>query len=119
MRNSVGYYLRENVFITSSGVFDVPVFYCARAMLGLDNLMFSVDYPFQDNFAAMEFLAQCGLSPEDKERFAHRTAEKLLKLDGRPGDTGGARAAVGDTWYRLRKRAKSKLGRRLISALVK
>ncbi len=85
MRNSVGYYLRENVFITSSGVFDVPVFDCARAMLGLDNLMFSVDYPFQDNFAAMEFLERCDLSPEDKERFAHRTAEKLLKLDDRAG----------------------------------
>jgi predicted TIM-barrel fold metal-dependent hydrolase len=119
MRNSVGYYLRENVFITSSGVFDVPVFDCARAMLGLDNLMFSVDYPFQDNFAAMEFLERCDLSPEDKERFAHRTAEHLLKLDAQPGDIGLASAAVGDAWYRLRSRAKSKIGRALISALVK
>jgi predicted TIM-barrel fold metal-dependent hydrolase len=117
MRNSVGYYLRENVFITSSGVFDVPVFDCARAMLGLDNLMFSVDYPFQDNFAAMEFLGRCGLSSEDKERFAHGTADKLLKLDGRPGEFGAD--AGGDNWYRLRSRAKSKLGRALISALVK
>jgi predicted TIM-barrel fold metal-dependent hydrolase len=119
MRNSVGYYLRENVFITSSGVFDVPVFDCARAMLGLDNLMFSVDYPFQDNFAAMEFLEQCRLSPADKERFAHRTAENLLKLDDRQGEIGVASAAVGDAWYRLRSRAKSKIGRALISALVK
>jgi predicted TIM-barrel fold metal-dependent hydrolase len=66
MRKSVGYYLRENVFITSSGVFDVPVFDCARAMLGLDNLMFSVDYPFQDNFAATEFLERCNLSPRTR-----------------------------------------------------
>jgi predicted TIM-barrel fold metal-dependent hydrolase len=119
MRNSVGYYLRENVFITSSGVFDVPVFDCARAMLGLDNLMFSVDYPFQDNFAAMEFLERCDLSPEDKERFAHRTAEKLLKLDDQKGEIGSSRAAHGDAWYRLRSRAQSKIGRALISALVK
>jgi predicted TIM-barrel fold metal-dependent hydrolase len=119
MRNNVGYYLRENIFITSSGVFDVPVFDCARAMLGLDNLMFSVDYPFQDNFAAMEFLERCDLSPEDKERFAHRTAENLLKLDDQPRDIGVANAAVGDAWYRLRSRAKSKIGRALISALVK
>jgi predicted TIM-barrel fold metal-dependent hydrolase len=119
MRNNVGYYLRENVFITSSGVFDVPVFDCARAMLGLDNLMFSVDYPFQDNFAAMEFLERCDLSPEDKERFAHRTAENLLKLDDQPGDNSHPRADVGDTWYRLASRAKSRVGRALISALVK
>jgi 2,3-dihydroxybenzoate decarboxylase len=81
--------------------------------------MFSVDYPFQDNFAAMEFLERCDLSHDDKERFAHRTAEKLLKLDDRPADIGVASAAVGDAWYRLRSRAKSKLGRALISALVK
>jgi predicted TIM-barrel fold metal-dependent hydrolase len=119
MRNSVGYYLRENVFITCSGVFDVPVFDCARAMLGLDNLMFSVDHPFQDNFAAMEFLERCDLSPEDKERFAHRTAEKLLKLDDQQGSIGIGSSAVGEAWYRWRNRAKSKIGRALISALVK
>jgi predicted TIM-barrel fold metal-dependent hydrolase len=119
MRHNVGYYLRENVFITSSGVFDVPVFDCARAMLGLDKLMFSVDYPFQDNFAATEFLQRCGLSPEDKERFAHGTADALLKLDNHPGHTGGASGGLGTKWYRLRSRATSRIGRALISALVK
>jgi predicted TIM-barrel fold metal-dependent hydrolase len=116
MRNSVSYYLRNNVFITSSGVFDVPVFDCARAMLGLDNLMFSVDYPFQDNFAAMEFLERCDLPTDDRERFAHRTAEELLKLDGQ--GPAHQRRSVGDTWYRFTSRAKSKVGRALISALV-
>jgi predicted TIM-barrel fold metal-dependent hydrolase len=119
MRNSVGYYLRENVFVTSSGVFDVPVFDCARAMLGLDNLMFSVDHPFQDNFAAMEFLERCDLSPADRERFAHGTAEKLLKLDDQRGEMASAGAAVGDAWYRWSSRAKSKIGRKLVTALVK
>jgi predicted TIM-barrel fold metal-dependent hydrolase len=119
MRNSVGYYLRENVFVTSSGVFDVPVFDCARAMLGIDNLMFSVDHPFQDSFAAMEFLERCDLSQEDKERFAHRTAEKLLKLDAEARGAGVTSSAAGDAWYRWSSRAKSKIGRTLISALVK
>jgi predicted TIM-barrel fold metal-dependent hydrolase len=119
MRHNVGYYLRENVFITSSGVFDVPVFDCARAMLGLDNLMFSVDYPFQDNFAAMEFLQRCDLSSEDKERFAHGSADELLRLDDQPDGRRNRPATVGDTWHRLRSRAQSRIGRALISALVK
>jgi predicted TIM-barrel fold metal-dependent hydrolase len=118
MGNNVGYYLRTNVFITSSGAFDVPVFDCAKAMLGLDNLMFSVDYPFQDNFAAMEFLQRCDLSPEDKERFAHSTAENLLRLDNRPHAIRAA-GGVGDAWYRVRAGTQSKIGRALISALVK
>jgi predicted TIM-barrel fold metal-dependent hydrolase len=119
MRNTVDYYMKKNVYITSSGVFDVPVFDCARAMLGLDNLMFSVDYPFQDNFAAMEFLQRCDLSPEDKERFAHGTAESLLKLDNRPSAIPTAGPSIGDVWHRLRARTQSKIGRALISALVK
>jgi predicted TIM-barrel fold metal-dependent hydrolase len=118
MRNNVRYYLRENVFFTSSGVFDTPVLDCALAMLGLDNLMFSVDYPFQDNFAAMKFLKRCDLSCEDKERFAHGTAEKLLKLDEQVG-AGRCRAGPGDTWNRLRSRTTSRIGRAVISALVK
>jgi predicted TIM-barrel fold metal-dependent hydrolase len=118
MRNNVGYYLRRNVFITSSGVFDVPVFDCAKAMLGLDNLMFSVDYPFQDNFAATEFLRKCDLSPADRERFAHRTADELLGLDD-CAHAGIATGQLGDAWYRLRSHATSRIGRALISALVK
>jgi hypothetical protein len=86
-------------------------------MLGLDNLIFSVDYPFQDNFAAMEFLERCDLAPEDKERFAHGTAENLLTLDDRPN--ANSIESSGDAWYRMRSRAKSKIGRALISALVK
>ncbi|WP_085245711.1 amidohydrolase family protein [Mycobacterium paraense] len=118
MRQTVGYYLRRNVFITSSGVFDVPVFDCARAMLGIDNLMFSVDYPFQDNFAAMEFLQRCDLSPRDRERFAHGTAESLLALDN-PRRAARVKSSVAGGWYRLRSRTTSKIGRALVSALVK
>lgn len=67
----------------------------------------------------MEFLEQCGLSPEDKERFAHGTAESLLGLDSRPSCANASRNGVGDVWYRLRNRATSKRGRALISVLVK
>jgi hypothetical protein len=43
----------------------------------------------------------------------------LLKLDAQAGDDSHSRADVGDTWYRLTSRAKSQIGRALISALVK
>jgi hypothetical protein len=119
MRESVGFYLKRNVFITSSGVFDQPVFDCARAMLGLDHLLFSVDYPLQDNFAAMEFLAAAGLSAEDKERFAHGTAERLLKFDTPTAVTSASRPRIGDSAYAVGARLRSKVGRALISALVR
>jgi predicted TIM-barrel fold metal-dependent hydrolase len=119
MRNSLAYYLQNNVYITSSGVFDVPVFDCARAMLGLDNLLFSVDYPFQDNFAAMEFLDRCDLSVDDKERFAHRTADSLLGLDNPAVGARTTGTDFSDAWYTLLARTRSKIGRALLSALLK
>jgi len=79
-RNNAAFYFSNNVYVTSSGAFDQPVFNCARDMLGVQRLMFAVDYPFQDNLSAMKFLDQCALSAEDKERFAHGNAERLLKL---------------------------------------
>ena len=46
MQKSVFYYMRENVFITTSGVFDQVALSCAIAELGIDNVLFSVDDPF-------------------------------------------------------------------------
>jgi 2,3-dihydroxybenzoate decarboxylase len=118
MQKSVNYYMRENVYVTSSGVFDRPVFDCARSMLGIDNLMFSVDAPLRDNFEAMEFLKTVELSQEEREKFSHGNSERILKL---PSATG-AQAAGGrrsSSFYSFRARTKSRVGRALISLLVK
>ena len=117
MEHGVAYYFRNNIYITSSGVFEQPVFDCAVAMMGLDNLIFSVDAPLRDNIEAMDFLAQCKLSPEDKERFAHGTAEKLLKLP--PYENYRQPTGLAPALAAWKARTKSRLGRTLISALVK
>jgi predicted TIM-barrel fold metal-dependent hydrolase len=117
MQKNVHYYMRQNVFVTNSGVFDQPVFNCAVEMLGIDNLMFSVDAPFQDSFEAMEFLRQTNLSAEDKEKFAHGNAERLLKLP--PATHQAHRRSLSMSWYGFRAKTKSKIGRALISSLVK
>jgi predicted TIM-barrel fold metal-dependent hydrolase len=116
MQKNVRYYMRENVFVTNSGVFDQPVFNCAVSMLGIDNLMFSVDDPFQDNFEAVDFLRAAELSQEDKEKFAHGNAERLLKLSPASHETGHR---LSSSWYAFSAKSKSKIGRALISFLIK
>lgn len=120
MQKSVREYMRENVFVTSSGVFDQPALNCAVAMLGIENLLFSVDDPFQDNFEATSFLQAASLSSEDKDKFAHRNAERLLKL---PPASGSARASSlargGSSWRAFKARSRSRLGRALISFLIR
>lgn len=122
MEKNVSYYMRKNVYVTTSGVFDQPVFECARSVLGLDNMLFSVDYPMQDNFEAMEFLRASKLSAPDKEKLAHENAERLLKLSSADGSLASSRRPQGSmqsSMYAFRARAKSKMRRALISLMVK
>jgi predicted TIM-barrel fold metal-dependent hydrolase len=108
------YYFKHNVFVTSSGVFDEPVFRCAKEMTGLDNMMFSVDYPFQDNIKATEFLNKLSLNDMEKSLFAGANAATLLKLKQSKGTVAKA-----SKWEIFRIRLKSKIGKALLSKLVK
>ncbi|BBY91399.1 amidohydrolase [Mycobacterium gallinarum] len=50
-------YLRNNFHVTTSGNFCPPAFACTLEVMGADRVMFSVDYPMDDNQAGAEFLA--------------------------------------------------------------
>ena len=80
MQKTILDYMRDNVFITTSGVFEHSALVCSVTELGIDNILFSVDDPFADNVAAMRFLHTAPLSAEDKEKLAHGNAERILKL---------------------------------------
>lgn len=123
MNKSVYYYMHENVFITTSGVFDQAAFTCALAELGIDNILFSVDDPFGDNFEAMEFLQATQLSREDREKLAHGNAERLLKLSS--DSSAGRRSkqsvipSLKSSLFGFQAKAKSKMARAVLSFLVK
>ena len=40
-------YFGTQVFITTSGHFSTPALICAMAEVGVDAIMFSIDYPFE------------------------------------------------------------------------
>jgi len=48
--------------------------------LGIDNVIFSVDWPYESNTLGRVWLDGLPLSGEDKEKVAHRNAERVLKL---------------------------------------
>lgn len=51
---------RAQVFVTTSGFFTQPPFRLALDTIGIDNLLFSVDYPFSTNETGKEFLNNTG-----------------------------------------------------------
>ncbi len=73
-------YFHQNFHVTTSGYFTVEPFQCALDVVGIDRLMYSVDYPFSSNQQGQEFLKSLTLGPADMEKLTHTNAEALLKL---------------------------------------
>jgi predicted TIM-barrel fold metal-dependent hydrolase len=73
-------YVQSQVYITTSGFFTDPPLQCALAALGIDRIIFSVDYPFSPNEQGRALLDAAPLSPEDRDKLAHLNAERVLKL---------------------------------------
>ena len=82
LRQTVAEYFRTNLHVTTSGYFSLPPFACAREVIGLDRLMYSVDYPFSPNTRGKAFLEAAAGVLDDKELQAltHGNAERLLRL---------------------------------------
>jgi predicted TIM-barrel fold metal-dependent hydrolase len=80
LERRVGEYFHEHFWVTNSGYFTEPPLRCALDVVGIDRMMFSVDYPFSPNQVGRKFLDSLTLSDEDMSKFTHRNAEKLLKI---------------------------------------
>jgi 5-carboxyvanillate decarboxylase len=80
LKKKVSDYLRENVYITTSGMnWEPAVMYC-RSVLGNDRVLYAMDYPYQfepDEVVAMDALP---MSAEEKKAFYQTNAEKVFKL---------------------------------------
>jgi uncharacterized protein len=80
LKRSIGEYFCEHFYLTTSGYFTTPPFLCMQQVVGIDRILFSVDYPFSPNTLGRKFLDNLAISPQDMEKITHRNAEKLLKL---------------------------------------
>jgi 2,3-dihydroxybenzoate decarboxylase len=73
-------YIKDNLVVTTSGNWFEPAFVCTLLALGVDNILWAVDWPFEANTVAMDFFRKLSLSEADKEKIAHGNAERLLRL---------------------------------------
>ena len=73
-------YMRDNLVITTAGAFSVPALVCSMMELGADNILFSVDWPYESNKVAKAFLDALPVSEEERAKIAHGNAARLLGL---------------------------------------
>jgi predicted TIM-barrel fold metal-dependent hydrolase len=80
LRRPVSTAIREQVWITTSGIFWEPPLLAALLTFGIDRIMFSVDYPYARHAQGRAFLDRIALSAADMAKLTHANADALLKL---------------------------------------
>ena len=71
-------YLRDNVYVTTSGNFCPPAFACTLDVMGADRVMFSVDYPMDDNTDGARFLADYPMDEATRAKVSSANAIRLF-----------------------------------------
>jgi 2,3-dihydroxybenzoate decarboxylase len=73
-------YLRENVWVTTSGMAWSPAIMFCREVLGPDRVLYAMDYPYQ--YVVEEVITQDSLPLDDadKKAFFQTNAERVFGL---------------------------------------
>jgi predicted TIM-barrel fold metal-dependent hydrolase len=73
-------YYREHFWLTTSGAFSNPALACSIAEMGVEHILFSIDWPFMDNVAGRQWMDAAPVSDHDRALIFGANARKLLKL---------------------------------------
>ena len=75
-------YVRNNLYVTASGMFSPSYLQQAVDVVGIDRILFSTDYPYQYRSGgdARGFLAGLAFDDTNKAKFAHRNWERLTAV---------------------------------------
>jgi 2,3-dihydroxybenzoate decarboxylase len=74
------FYIRRNIAITTSGVCSDVSLRCALDSMGAENVMFSVDYPFEHTELAAEFIETARISDDERKNVAAENAKRILRI---------------------------------------
>jgi len=70
----------QHFWITTSGNFSNPALLCSVMELGIDRILFSVDWPFVPNTPATRWMESVPLCDEDKAKILSGNVKRLLRM---------------------------------------
>ena len=73
-------YYRQHFWLTTSGAFSDAALTCSITEMGIERVLFSVDWPFQRNLAGKQWMDAAPVSTQDRALIFGGNAAKLLKL---------------------------------------
>src|SRR6185312_299155 len=79
-QKSVADYFRNNFVLTTSGNFSTSALNQAIAEIGVERVLWSADYPFEEISHAADWIDKASLSGDDRRKIARSNAQKLFGL---------------------------------------
>jgi 2,3-dihydroxybenzoate decarboxylase len=70
----------SHFYVTTSGFFSDPALHCCIQEIGIDRIMFSIDWPFASNAAGVQWIQRSPLNDADKAKICSGNARRLLRL---------------------------------------
>ena len=80
LQHPISYYLRNNVYITNSGVAWQPAIEFCQKVIGVDRVMYAMDYPYQYVADEVRFCDEMTIPAADKKQFFQTNAERVFGL---------------------------------------
>ncbi|WP_027945423.1 amidohydrolase family protein [Amycolatopsis taiwanensis] len=81
LQRKVSDYLRENVWVTTSGMAWAPAIMFCRSVLGADHVLYAMDYPYEYEPDEVHAQDELSLSLDEIKAFYQTNAERLFGLD--------------------------------------
>ena len=74
------YYATHNLMVTTSGVCSNEALVCTQRAIGTERILFAVDYPYQFQKQAVDWIESAPISDDELELICHGNAERLFGL---------------------------------------
>src|SRR6476620_8584244 len=79
-KHSVAHYFRKHFHLTTSGNFSTPAMMNAVAEMGVERVLFSVDWPFEAVDEGVQWFDQAEIGDDARRKIGRDNAVKLFKL---------------------------------------
>ena len=80
LERRISEYVKENVYITTSGMAWAPAITFVQSVVGVDRVMYAMDYPYQFELYEVEATDDLPIDAEDKKKLFQANAERVFDL---------------------------------------
>jgi 2,3-dihydroxybenzoate decarboxylase len=80
LQRTLSEYMRENVYVTTSGMAWAPVITFVQSVLGMDRVLYAMDYPYQFEPDEVTTTDNLPISDADKKQLFQTNAERVFRL---------------------------------------